>query len=255
VLTPINGSNPPTQDVSTIRRIMEERRIFDSALYAPFQEAVRKIWSDIENLYRLHREDGGNSPGGGGGATTPITQKKQIIVYPLCNIVSEDMAVGYNEYVEAFESSTSIRWSLHAGRHNARYFQPVGNDCQIQSICGTLWFQPKEGGSVIPAQQHFIKMNLFQGSPDLSGNNLLGFDFGFERFGHPLDPFARGKFFLDVFEYPQETTQTPVTLLSDEISVSSRKYYSTSPILNDTLISDYFEHGLWCRLNLTIFVS
>jgi len=256
MLTPINGSNPPTQDVSTIRRIMEERRIFDSATFLPLQEAIRKIWSDIENLYRLHREDGGKGPGGGGGsATSPVTIKKQIIVYPLCNIVNENMAVGYNEYTEVFESSTSIRWALHPGRHDARYFQPIGNDCQIQYIMGTLWFQPKEGGSVIPAQQHFIRMNLFQGSPDLSGRNLLGFDFGFERFGHPLDSSSRGKFFLDVFEFPQETTQTPPTLLQDEISVSSRKYYSESPILDDTLLSDYHDHGLWCRLNLTVFVT
>jgi len=258
MLTPINGSNPPLQDVSTIRRILEERRIFDSfsPIFLSHQEATRKIWSEIENLYRLHRESAETKSGGGGGSPAPVTPKKETVTYPLCNIVSENMAVGYNEYTEEFESSTPVRWSLHPGRRNARFFQPIFNSCQIQGLIGTVWFEPKEG-STSPqiAQQHYIKMNLFKGSSDLSGGNLLGFDYGFERFGQSSDPFARGKFFIDVFEYPQETTQTPPTLLVDEISVTSRKYYSDSQILDSTLVDDYHDHGLWCRFNITVFVS
>jgi hypothetical protein len=262
MLTPIHGSNPPTQDVNTIRRILEERRIFDSIApaFSSFQETIRKIWSDIENLYRLHRESGDEKTGGGGG-TQATAPKKELTPYPLCNIISEDMAVGYNEYAQdefgniqgRFESSNAIMWAL-LNREPAKLFVPVYNNVQILEILGTIWFEPKTG--VHRPQQHYIKCNLFQGSPDLTGGNLLGFDFGFERFNHPLDPFARGKFFLDVFEYPQETTNSPPSLITKEISISSRKYYSQVPILEEVdLMDEYYENGLWCKLNLTIFVQ
>lgn len=260
MLTPKYGSNPPTTDIDVIRRILEERRVFSEfqPLFHKLSEAVRKVWDEIENLYRLHREDSAEKTGGGGGGSPSpsVPKKPDVIVYPLCNIVSEDMAVGFNEYTGDFESSTPVRWALHGGRHNAAFFQPVFNNCHISGIMGTLWLEPKEGSTTTKvSQQHFIRMFLFKGSPDIAAGNLIGFDFGFERFQQPTDTNARGKFFIDLKVYPPETTNTPPTLLEQEIPISSKKFYSDSPILDDTLLDDYYNHGLWCRFNITIFVS
>lgn len=259
----IHGHNSPLQNFDTLRAQLEKEKLFSGAnriFYEALKNAQTKQWEETLNTYRLFREEGGTTAGGGGGGsireTPPLPSSQK--AFPLTRITygNTGYPLGYNIDTGEWHPTQIVDFRLWDD-HMQRFKAPVHEDCEALAIRGHIWVQTGDTTGD-PPEQHYVHMVLEEGSPTLQAGLLLGFDIGFERFEDT--PRKKGKFFIDIFQFPIESHNTPPTKITDEIhNKASKKFRSIDPILNATQIDEYsYENGgqgLKFYCDLTLFVK
>ena len=255
----IHGHNSPLQDLQVLRQKLEKRGVFKeySSEFQSLQTAVQKLWDEDLNTYRLFRDEAAPAPsGGGGGKSTETPAPPPPIVYPFCKITYGGLGgwpLGMNLDTGTWFPVQQVNFRLWDDTLQ-RYKVPVFNQCEIQGIQGHIWIQTETD----PPEQHYVDLRVEEGSPVLTPGRLLGFDIGFER----MEDYGRkrGKFFVDVLQFPVELSNPRPTQIINEIhDKASKKLRTTDPILTSSQVDEYsYENGgqgLKFYCDLTMFVK
>lgn len=244
---PIHANRPPLQVLAKIKTS------FERGDYFTLQEVHKIQWDEIENLYRLFREKEAEGKGGGGGIAgeNKLPQPTQK-VSAVANVIFETVKMGMkdDEIDIQWFPSIPVVWRLWDDT-SVRLYKSVNEPVTLTQIVGHLWIQADSAG--LPPEQHYITMNLESGGAQISKDNLLGFNVGFER---EMAGANKGRFFMDVFEFSPEANTKPTQLIRED-PISSRKFRSLSAILDDTILAEYDMStgggGIRFKCDLTLF--
>ena len=224
--------NPRAQDVfSDSRKFFEKSRQLE--LYNIIHYAFECGTTTSEDILRLFREkeDEIVGEGGGGGAEGGTNLRKDSVVLRF-EFESEKLDYPTQPVLHRMWDSA-----------NKRFFHYVGKTITLREIGGVIWIEPYGG----TPQQHYVHLFPATGSNIILSESVIGYDIGFERFDAD-----RRKFFIDIFEFPRESTSQ----MTQEIPTSTRKWRSDDYILTDAQLTNYTTDGLrfkcqidlWCEI-------
>lgn len=245
--TPVHPTENSVESIRELEKSLEEARKtvpkeILSLLWQmkeKMQEAEGKNVDEIEQILRYFREREPQKKGSGGGgspAGSPIFKKSS---FPLCNVIYES---------ELLDVPTDpVRFSMWSGQRGVFLYKPVRESVELLEVLGHIWV---EGHNERIPYQFYIRMLPVSEPMTVQERHLLGFFVGFERYAP-----ERGKFFLDILDFPQESSEDPPTLLANEIPTYSRKFRSTEIVLNNSLLSAYMDEGLRFKCDLTVFAE
>jgi hypothetical protein len=245
-----HSSNNSLQDFDALIKELEEvhpgiAKIFNKHLY----QMTRKTEDNLDALVRMYREsESGAGSGGGGGATFQKGYNIPKKSVPVCNLVYSSEAFGYDG--TEFNSSQPVDFSAW-NRHQMEVYKGISETVTLTKVIGHLIIEGKNSQEM---SEHFIEMSLELGSGQIGANHLLSFACGFERYNA-----ERLKFFLDVFEYQRELSNSNSTLLINKIPIASRKFRSDQSILVETpevnrvALDEYVASGLRLYFDLTLY--
>lgn len=229
--SPINSSKPPKVFVENLKKEFEKANIF--RIFQGLIDAFSITWQEIENLYRLFRENEPDKKGSGGGGATSgsgvSTPKLGSIdlEFEAENLEYPAMMVGHRIWNDTY----------------ARKYFSTNSAVKVLSISGCLWVENPSASTPDRVPKEYIVRLYPQTGELISGSKaLLGFDLGFDYY----DAF-RSSFAVYITEFSENLDHQ-----IDETKKYTKKYVTAYPVLDNTLVTSFHDSGLRFKCQLQV---